>query len=101
MGTGLGQGRVQGLGQEERRLQVQVQDLVPAALGELIEVRTPGGAGVVDQDVEPVLQRQETPDEGLDPVVGREVLGQGDAVGAQLCGGFVALKRLARGDVDL
>ena len=40
------------LGQEERRLQVQVDDLVPALLGKAVEVLAPGRAGVVDQDVE-------------------------------------------------
>src|SRR5699024_2857524 len=39
-------------GEEEGRLDVEVHDLVPAVLGELVEGRTPGRAGVVDEDVE-------------------------------------------------
>ena len=52
------QRRVQRLRQEERRLDVQVHDLVPALLGELVERRAPGGAGVVDQDVERAFVRR-------------------------------------------
>ena len=52
---------VQRLGQEERRLQVQVDDLVPALLGKRVEGLAPGGAGVVDQDVERLLALRDTP----------------------------------------
>src|SRR5215472_1635950 len=39
-------------GQEERRLQVEVNDLVPGRGGELRQRRTPGRTGVVDQNVQ-------------------------------------------------
>jgi len=42
-------------GEEERRLHVEVHDAVPALLRERVERLTPRGAGVVDQDVQPVL----------------------------------------------
>jgi DNA topoisomerase IB len=41
--------------QEERRLQVQVDQLVPGRLGVLRQRGAPGRAGVVDQDVHPWL----------------------------------------------
>jgi hypothetical protein len=40
------------LRQEEQRLHVEVENLVPAALGKRVELGTPGGAGVVDEHVE-------------------------------------------------
>ena len=51
---------VQRLRQEERRLDVEVHDLVPAAFREFLERHAPGGAGVVDQDVELVLMLGES-----------------------------------------
>ena len=49
---GVAQQRRQLLGEEEARLQVQVERLVPALLRELVETRHPTGAGVVDEDVQ-------------------------------------------------
>ena len=71
---------VQCLRQEERRLYVQVHDLVPAGFGKLLERYAPCGPGVVDQDVELVLMLGELRGERLAPGDGRDVLGQGDAV---------------------
>src|SRR4029077_11300119 len=42
-------------GQVERRLEVEVDDLVPAVGRELLERGAPVGAGVVDQDVDALL----------------------------------------------
>jgi hypothetical protein len=48
---GLAQCRRQGLRQKERRLGVQVENLVPAFLWKFIKLRAPCGAGVVHQNV--------------------------------------------------
>jgi hypothetical protein len=47
--------RQEGPRQEERRLQVQVEHLVPGRLGERGQRFAPGGPGVVDEDVQLVL----------------------------------------------
>jgi hypothetical protein len=54
-GPGRLQQRQERPGQEERRLEVQVQDLVPGRGGKLGQRRAPRGACVVDQDVDPLL----------------------------------------------
>src|SRR5699024_12161157 len=38
--------------EEEHRLEVEVHDLVPPVLRELVERRAPGGTGVVDEAVQ-------------------------------------------------
>ena len=92
---------VQGLGQEEGRLQVQVDHLVPAALGEFVEVCAPGGPGVVEQDVELIFLGQIGGGQRLDAIQGRHILRQGDALGSQLFRRLQAGRSLARRDVDL
>ncbi len=92
---------VQGLGQEERRLEVQVHHLVPAVLGEGVELGEPGGAGVVDQDVELGFVLRKGAGQGLAAFDGRDVLRQRDAARSELGGRCVAGGGLARRDVDL
>jgi hypothetical protein len=53
-GGGLQQ-RQERPGEEERRLEVEVEHLVPGRAGELLQRRAPRGAGVVDEDVDPLL----------------------------------------------
>ena len=50
-GSGIQQGAGQ-LGQHERRLDVKGEHLVPRGPRELVEGGAPGGAGIVDQDVQ-------------------------------------------------
>ena len=93
------------LGQEEDALDVGVHHLVPAHLGEGLDGRAPGGAGVVHQDVELVLLLRQPGGEGLDAAhlgqVGRQ-RDAGPAIGrSQSLSGGVADIGLARGDVDL
>ena len=105
LGRRLAQQGQELLGQEEDALDVGVHHLVPAHLGEGLDGRAPGGAGVVHQDVELVLFRRQAGGKGLDAAHLREVGRQGDAGPAiglgQALGGGVADVRLARGDVDL
>ena len=56
--AGLAQMSMQSLRQEKRRLQVQIDHLVPTAFREIIELGTPGGPGIVDQNVELVFPRR-------------------------------------------
>ncbi len=102
VGRGLPEHRRQRLRQEEGRLQVQVDHLVPAAFRKFVERRAPGGAGVVDQDVERALVLGVGLDQRLRAVERRHVGRQRDAVaeGRQLLGGLVAGRGLARRDVD-
>src|ERR1700761_5335104 len=88
--------------QEERRLEVQVDQLVPGRLGVLLERGAPGGAGVVDQDVHPGL--------GLAHHLGQPpALGFGGQVGGhrdhpaellELVDGLLPRPGLARAEVD-
>ena len=48
---------MQGLGQEERRFDVEVHHLVPATFRKRLERRAPGGARVVDENIEPGFER--------------------------------------------
>ena len=99
--AGFAQQRVQGLGQEKRRLEVQVQHFVPAAFGELFERRTPGGAGVIDQDVELHLALRKCRSQRLCALHTGYVSGQGETRphGRQLLCRLVAGRRLARREV--
>src|SRR5690606_21482031 len=66
--------------------------------------RAPGGAGVVDQDIELRLQAGQALGQRLHALHRRDVLRQGDANAAvlrELGRRLVAGARLARGDVDL
>src|SRR5579862_608923 len=49
LARGGAQRAVQRLGEKERSLYIQVHDLVPAALGKLVELRTPGRTRIVDE----------------------------------------------------
>ncbi len=102
---GGAQRRGQRLGQEERRLDVEVHHLVPAAFRKLVEIRAPRRAGIVDEDIQlrfalPDLGRQH-----LDAGHGGNIDRQRDAFAAifrrQFLGGRLARSGLARGDVDL
>ena len=93
---------VQSLGEEERRLHVQVHHLVPAALGEGLEGLAPGGAGVVHQDVQGGFAACDLRGQRAAAFHGGHVQRQRDA-GAQageLGRRLVAGRGLARGDVD-
>ena len=91
------------LGQHERRLDVDVHHLVEALFGELAERSAPGGAGVVDQDVDGVGVLAQRGDEGCEPRLVRHVgRDRGARRGARHrvefgCRG-VACLGLARGD---
>ena len=93
---------MQRLGQEEGALEVEVEHLVPAGCGEFLERRTPGRAGVVDQDVQVRLARRVGRHEAADAGLGGHVGGQrlARAQCRQLGGGGVARRGLARRDVD-
>ena len=95
----------QRLGQEEHRLDVEVHDLVPAAFGKFVELRAPGRAGIVDEDVELRLQLDDFGGELVAAFDRRNVDRQRDAFavigGRELLRGRLAGAGLARGDVDL
>jgi hypothetical protein len=95
----------QRLGQEEQRLDVEVHHLVPAAFGEFVELRAPGRAGIVDEDVELRLQLDDFGGELVAAFDGRDVDRQRDAFavigGGEFFRGRFAGAGLARGDVDL
>src|ERR1700677_4870149 len=55
---GAAEGSEQRLNEEERSLDVQIHDLVPAALGKALDRLTPSRASVVDENVEPGFFRQ-------------------------------------------
>ena len=92
------------LGQEERRLEVEVCDLVPAALRKFVEIRAPGGARIVDENVELRLALADFAREHLDAAEAGNIDRQRDAFaaigGRKLFGGRLAGARLSRGDVD-
>src|SRR3546814_8807158 len=71
------------LRQEEGRFDVEVHHLVPPCFREILERFSPGGAGIVDEDVEPALMLGELRGERLAPRDGRHVLRQRDAFPAQ------------------
>ena len=89
----------------EDALHVQRQDPVPGGVVEALERGAPGGAGIVDQDVQPVLALGQHLGELPAPGLGGEVSGQGDAGPVALAGnlgrGRVADVGLARGDVHV
>ena len=95
----------QRLGQEEQRLDVEVHDLVPAAFGEFVELRAPGRACIVDEDVELRLQLDEFASQLVAAFDRRDVDRQRDAFavigGGEFLRGRLAGPGLARGDVDL
>jgi hypothetical protein len=100
---GFRERRVEGLGQKERRLDVQVHDLVPAVLWELVERRSPGRARVVHQNVELGFAGEVVGGERATAVEGGYVVWDGDAAAGarELASGGGTLLGLARGDVDL
>ena len=104
-GRGGAQGGGQRLGQEERRLEVEVHHLVPAALRKFVEVRAPRRAGIVDEDIELRLALLDLGRQHLDAGHGGDVDRQRDAFAAigrrKLLRGGLAGAGLARGDVDL
>ena len=97
--------RRQRLGQEERRLEVEVHHLVPAAFRKLVEIRAPRRAGIVDEDIELRLALPDLGRQHLDAGHGGNIDRQRDAfaaiVGRKLLRGRLARAGLARGDVDL
>ena len=93
--------REQRLGQEERRLDVEIHHLVEAGLGELVDRGTPGGAGVVDQDVHPILVLVDGTDETTHLVGVAQIGGDRDALAAlQRVGRGIARLGLPGRDVD-
>lgn len=96
--------RQQELGEGEGALQVQREDAGPLLVGELGQGGAPGGAAVVDKDVQAGLAGAELGDEALALGEPEEVRGDSDA-GAwpprrQRGGCGLAGARVARGDVD-
>ena len=89
-------------GQEEDRGQIQVDDLAEPLLRKLAVGRAPVRAGVVDEDVQPVLPGGEGLDERRTALLGRDVTRQrhAGAEPAELRRGAVAGFPLARRDVD-
>jgi hypothetical protein len=89
-------------GEIERRLEVEVDDLVPGATGKVRQGRAPGGAGIVDQDVDSILGPADLggqPDAFLlAGQVGRE--GYHAAVRGELGDRGLPRLGLARADVD-
>ena len=90
--AGLAQQRQELLDAVEDRGHVQLHDLFPALHRIAFQWRAPGGAGVVDEDIQPIdplaqacRQRQHT-------FLGRQVGGQGLAMaqGAEFIGGLLA-----------
>ena len=88
------------LGQEERRLDVQVHHLVPARFWEIGVVRAPGGPGIVDEDIELVFLAGQLGNQFLDAFHGRNVALDRDDPVAQFLGRFMQFAALARRDVD-
>lgn len=67
------------LGEGENALQVEGQEFRPGVVGVLVKGLAPGGARVVDEDVEPGgLEGGEARREGFACVEGLDVCGQGD-----------------------
>ena len=91
---------VQLLRQEEGRLDVEVHDLVPAGLGEIIECAAPGDPGIVDPDIQPVFPRGQFGGKGLDPGHCADVGRQGHAALAQFGSRGGQILGLAGSDVD-
>src|SRR5205823_8545524 len=89
-------------GQVERRLEVEVDDLVPAVGGELFQGGTPVGAGVVDQDVDALFETADLRGQPQALLLAGQVGGHRDhgAVLGELGGRGVARLGLARADVD-
>ena len=94
----------QRLGEKERRLDVEVHHLVPAALRKLVEIRTPGCAGIVDQDIELRFALLEFGCQHFNAGKGGNIDRQRDAFaaifGRKFLRGGLARSGLARRDVD-
>src|SRR5690606_38936170 len=92
VGGRLAQQRRKGLCQKEGGLEVQVHDLVPAVLREVVKRRTPGCAGVVDQDVQLTFVPGKSRHQGVGSFQCGHVSRQRDAVAlaGELLGGLVA-----------
>src|SRR6266566_4458841 len=93
----------QPLRQEEHRFDVEVHDLVPSRLREVLEAGAPGGSCIVDENIQPFLATLHFPGQPLDLVHSRQIRRYGDALpdARQLPGERIARIRLARRDVDL
>ena len=91
---------MQVLREEERRLDVEVHDLVPAGFGEFEIVDAPGRAGIVDENVELAFAARQFLDQRLDPLDGGQVSLNADHLVAQFGAGFLDFIDLARADID-
>ena len=92
-----------GLRQCEDGRQVEVDDLVPGIERMLLSRRTPGGARIVDQDVEPAVSHQDLLDEQLRRVRILQIIGDcgyHNAHALEVRSGLVQLGLLAGGDYD-
>jgi len=103
------QQRDEELRQREDPLQVEGQDFRPTGVRVGVEGGAPGGAAVVDEDVQLLLPGGdgvgEAPALGLLAQVGGDrdgaaARGEGGGEGVQLGGGFIAVRGGAGGDVD-
>ena len=96
------QRRQQVAGEKEQRLEVEVGDLVEALFGEGLDRFAPGGAGVVDQYVEPLFTVADVGNQRLHAFHRRQIGRQRDTTTdrRQFAGNFVADLGGSRGDVD-
>ena len=104
MGPGRGERRVQEAGEVEHALHIEIQHPIPCGVVELRKRCAPGGAGIVDEDVETaVLSGDDLVGQSAALVLGGEISGQRDAFadGAELGGDLIADRCLARRHVDL
>ena len=87
LGRGVGfEQVVHGLGEEEDGFHIQVHHLVPACFGEGLKRLTPGGAGVIDQNVDAVFVFRHGCRQCLAAFDCGNVLRHRNAVGSQLFG---------------
>ncbi len=102
LGSRLAKQGHQELGQVEDALHVEGEHALERGLVELLEGRAPGGAGVVDQDVEGADPTRQLLGQTAAPVLGGQVGRQRRTgpVGRERGGDLVAGVGLARRDVD-
>ena len=87
--------------QKENGLDVEVHHLVPACFGEGLEGLAPGGACIVDQNINAGFMLSHCGGQRLATVDRRDVLWHGNTVGAQLLGDGFADIGFAAGDIHL
>ena len=91
------------LGEEEDSFDVDVESAVVTVFGEFVEGFAPGGAGVIDEDIDGVFIGFDFVGEMFPAFFDREIGGHGNALTdfGKFCGNRVADVGFAGGDVDL